>query len=243
MSALKTQLKEAKTQVRTLRVEIDAIATRLAAPYKQLTSSCAEAKTLLDECMDLELELVKLRSKGIARSAPANTSPAMLSANQLQEEVDVESMDLEVLPPVGTLTEEEAERFCERQEEALAQVEESNGNLDTLMTQLKNDTKTAIKAVDRLSSEHHSAEKLAREAQQLGIGGKKRDKEVERVCASHSATLALLKSLVGLKSAEAPTDTVLKLVYLVPSVGCELGVKLNFAVPGGRLVSVEVSCR
>lgn len=169
MFAAKAQLKEAKQVVRSLRADIDTLADKVAVPFKQLNDDCAEAKALLDECADLELELAKMKSEGGAAGAVT--------------ELDVEDMELEVLPPVGTLTEHEAERFCERQEEALVQLEDENANLDTLMARLRGDAKQAIKAVDRLASERHVAERQAREAREMGIGGRKRDKEVERACA------------------------------------------------------------
>lgn len=226
-AALKSQLKEAKSQVRSLRAAIDDLATRLAEPYRHLTTSCSEAKALLDECMDLELELVKIKSE---RGIP----------DESDGDVDVEKMDLETLPPVGTLTETEADRFCARQEEALAELEDANANLEEVMNRIRGDAKAANKAVNRLSSENSVAERQAREAQQLGVGGKKRDKEVERVCASHSATLSLLKALVGLRNVDAPSDTQLRLTYVSPADGTELELALHFDEPGGRVVRLEV---
>lgn len=226
MFAAKAQLKQAKQNVRTLRSEVDTLSQRVAEPYCQLDSSCAEAKALLDECMDLELELVRLKNEG--GSVGAIT------------ELDVEEMDLETLPPVGTLTSTEAERFCERQEEELVALEESNSHVDSLMSRLRSDAKSAIRDVDRLSSEKNGAERSAREALELGVGGRKRDKEVERVCASHSATLALLRSLLGLRRIEAPDDKRLHLVYLSSADGCELALVLHFDRPGGKLTSIEL---
>lgn len=225
MYAAKTQLKEAKYTARTLRSEIDSIADDLAEPYHRLSESCAEAKALLDECTDLELELVKIKNE---RGAGGLT------------ELDVEDMELETLPPVGTLTTSEAERFCERQEDELVALEEANDHLDSLMTRLRGEAKTAIKDVDRLSSERISAERAAREAEELGVGGRKRDKQVERVCASHSATLALLKSLLGLRRIEAIDERTLSLIYVSSLDGCELSLGLRFDQPGGRLINVEL---
>lgn len=225
MLRAKTQLKEAKQVVRSLRHDVDSLAQRVAQPYHALSASCAEAKSLLDECMDLELELVKMKEESGAAGIT---------------DVDVEDMDLETLPPVGTLTSAEAERFCERQEEELVALEESNTHVDALMARLRSDAKAAIKDVDRLSSEKNAAERAAREARELGVGGRKRDRHVEAACASHSATLALLKGLLGLRRIEAPDEKRLNLVYVSSADGCELSLCLQFDRPGGRLRSVEL---
>lgn len=170
MFAAKAQLKQGKQIVRALRAENDAIAARVAVPFMQIQHDSAEAKALLDEIDDLELELVKIKSEGGANGSSGVT------------ELDVEEMDLEALPPVGSLTEQEAVRFIERQEEGMAQLEDENSNADEIMKRLRSDTKAAIKAVDRLASESHVAERQAKEAREMGVGGKKRDKEVERIC-------------------------------------------------------------
>lgn len=169
MFAAKAQLKQGKQIVRALRAENDAIAARVAVPFMQIQHDSAEAKALLDEIDDLELELVKIKSEGGANGSGVT-------------ELDVEEMDLEALPPVGSLTEQEAVRFIERQEEGMAQLEDENSNADEIMKRLRSDTKAAIKAVDRLASESHVAERQAKEAREMGVGGKKRDKEVERIC-------------------------------------------------------------
>lgn len=225
MLAAKALLKEAKHNARNLREDIDSLTETLAQPYRKLSESCAEAKSLLNECMDLELELVKIKNE---------RGPGALT------EIDVNEMELENLPSVGSLTTEEAERFCERQDEELVALEESNDHLDSLMSRLRADAKAAIKDVDRLSSEKNNAERSAREAQALGIDGKKRDKQVEKACTSHAATLALLKSLLGLRRIEAIDDNTLDLHYVLTSDGCELELKLKFDQPGGRLVNVEL---
>lgn len=178
MYQAKAQLKEAKQTVRSLRTEVDQLAERVSVPYKQLDRDCAEAKQLLDECMDLELELVRMKSENSNRASTGGDGGGVFDVVDL----DVETTDLEVLPPVGTLTEREAERFIERQEAALIQLEDENAQLDLLMTRLSADAKDAVKKVDKLGSEKRVAERQAKEAKSMGVGGKKRDREVERIC-------------------------------------------------------------
>ncbi|PWN19514.1 hypothetical protein BCV69DRAFT_284140 [Microstroma glucosiphilum] len=228
MFAAKAQLKQGKQIVRALRAENDAIAARVSVPFMQIQNDSAEAKALLDEIDDLELELVKIKSEGGTNGSAGVT------------ELDVEEMDLEALPPVGSLTEQEAVRFIERQEEGMAQLEDENSNADEIMKRLRSDTKAAIKAVDRLASESHVAERQAKEAREMGVGGKKRDKEVERICGNHIATLGLLRSLFGLRRIEALEDNRISLAWVSEKNGCEMSVVLQFDQPGGKLESVEL---
>lgn len=225
MYVAKAQLKEAKAVVRGLRAEVDDLADKLSVPYKQLEADSQEARALLSEIMDLELQLTKAKSE---------------SANGGLLDVDVEEMNIDILPPVGTLTQSEATRFIERQEATMISLEEDNERLDKVREHLRSETKSAIKNVDRLNSEKHTAERLAREAMEMGIGGKKRDKEVERVCANHSATLLLLRSLFGLRRISALNDRSIELVWISTRSGCELGLVLTFDQPGGRLEWIEL---
>lgn len=230
MLALKAQLKQAKTQVRSLRSDIDSLTTQAARPYVTLTTSCNEAKSLLDECMDLELEVAKFTSSSAAPSSSSTSQPS------------VDHLDLESLPSVGTLTATEADAFCTRQEEALSALEESNTALDAEFTALKHEFKSSVKTVDRLENEVSHVAKQSN-AIQGGLG--KRDDKVEKVCMSHLATLDVFKSLIGLKKMEARGDTRLRLTYAthVATGEAEYILQLNFDQPGGRLVDVEVRLR
>ncbi|CAO1626377.1 unnamed protein product [Sympodiomycopsis kandeliae] len=226
MFALKSQLKEAKTVVRALRSEIDDLATRLATPYRQLVTSSAEAKSLLDECMDLELELVKIKSKG---------------GNLIDN--DVENLDLDQLPSVGSLTEHEAIRFLERQEDNLTELEDLNSQLETSTNTVRLDLKERIKTVDRLHLELNSLLKQVQESEPQS-SATERDVEMENRCENLSSQLNLLKGLIGLKSIEKSTrgENGLRLKYTLPSDdGFQICLDLFFDQPtGGRISSIEL---
>ncbi len=148
--------------MRALRASIDELADLLAEPYAHLEAQQAEARALIGEINDMELELAQTRAlTGSGAGAGSRW--------------DVHS----TLPPrVGTLTLEEAEQLNEEQLEQMQLLEEATSGAARLAKEKQRELASALRAVERLSLERKREEKYAEE---VGKDGG-RDFEVEQLC-------------------------------------------------------------
>lgn len=97
-----------------------------------------------------------------------------------------------------------------------------------------------MQRLDRLQIDHKAAE-----SQLQVVKKQKKDIKAEKACKSYSATLTILKSLIGVVSIEAPSPTVLRCVYKVQgdkarSFCAEVAVLIHFVTPGGRIGRYEM---
>lgn len=191
---LKTQLTEAKAEVRGLRKEVDAAAEQLFEPWKEVERDSREAELLIKEIGDMELELAKIR----AQSHGKGRNVAAIAARD------------------GPLTTSEAEDYCDMQVEEMTAVEAKTTNMKKAIEATKKDLASSLRALDRINAERSLAEKYANEAKLgMGVDGG-RDLETERLCASHAATISLLRSLLGIDEIEAVSSNEIRITYKLP---------------------------
>ncbi|EPQ26548.1 uncharacterized protein PFL1_05870 [Pseudozyma flocculosa PF-1] len=236
--SLKSQLVEAKSLVRSLRAEVDAAAEQLVQPWQQVEQESKEAERLIKEIGDMELELAKIRAQSHGKG-----NIAAIAGRE------------------GPLTTAEAEEVCDAQIQEMTTLEEQTTKAQQSIETTKKQLVTSLKSLDRLNAERSTAEKYAAEAK-LGMGRDGgRDLETEQLCATHTATLALLRSLLGIEQIEAVDADQIKLVYRVPAAeeapkgakgpkrrsktstsGAEgtVTILLRFEEVGGRVAGVEI---
>ncbi|KAN0063360.1 hypothetical protein ACQY0O_004526 [Thecaphora frezii] len=243
--SLKSQLVEAKSLVRSLRAKVDAAAEKLVEPWQQVEQDSKEAEKLVKEIGDMELELAKIRAQSHGKG-----NVAAIAGKE------------------GSLTTAEAEEVCDAQIQEMTTLEERTTAAQQAIEKTKKELVASLKSLDRLNAERSAAEKYAAEAK-LGMGRDGgRDLETERLCASHTTTLALLKSLLGLEEVEAVDGNEIRLVYRLPVVAkrdklidkttrksrrmssksavkesegdSSVAVHLRFQEVGGRIANVEV---
>ncbi|TKY86668.1 hypothetical protein EX895_004308 [Sporisorium graminicola] len=191
---LKTQLTDAKAEVRGLRKEVDAAADELFEPWHEVERDSREAELLIKEIGDMELELAKIR----AQSHGKGGSVAAIAGRD------------------GPLTTSEAEEYCDTQVEEMTAVEAKTTNVRKAIEATKKDIVSSLRALDRINAERSLAEKFANEAKMgMGVDGG-RDLETERLCASHAATISLLRSLLGIDEIEAISANEIRITYKLP---------------------------
>ncbi|PWZ00765.1 hypothetical protein BCV70DRAFT_231569 [Testicularia cyperi] len=191
---LKTQLAEAKMVVRGLRQEVDAAADELFEPWRDVERDTREAETLVKEIADMELELAKIRAQNHGKGG----NVAAIAGRD------------------GPLTTSEAEEYCDKQIEEMTRLESATAQVKRDMEATKKDIVSSLRAVDRINAERSIAEKYANEAKQgMGVDGG-RDLETERLCASHAATIQLLRSLLGIDEIEAVGANEIRITYKLP---------------------------
>ncbi|CDR87169.1 uncharacterized protein SPSC_00295 [Sporisorium scitamineum] len=191
---LKTQLTQAKAEVRGLRKEVDAAADELFEPWHEVERDRREAEVLIKEIGDMELELAKIR----AQSHGKGGNVAAIAGRD------------------GPLTTSEAEEYCDTQVEQMTAVEGKTANVRKAIEATKKDIVSSLRALDRINAERSLAEKFANEAKMgMGVDGG-RDLETERLCASHAATISLLRSLLGIDEIEAVSPNEIRITYKLP---------------------------
>ncbi|SNX83389.1 uncharacterized protein MEPE_02096 [Melanopsichium pennsylvanicum] len=189
--SLKTQLTEAKAEVRGLRKEVDAAADELFEPWQEVERDSREAELLIKEIGDMELELAKIR----ARNHGKGGSVAAIAGRD------------------GPLTTGEAEKYCDMQIQEMTTLEAKTANVKKAIEATKKDLVSSLRALDRINAERSLAEKFANEAKMgMGVDGG-RDFEIERLCASHTATIGLLRSLLGIDDIEAISANEIRITY------------------------------
>ena len=144
------------------------------------------------------------------------------------------------------LTASEAEHMCDAQIQSMTALEDQTASVNRAIEATKKDLVGSLKTLDRLNAERSTAEKYAAEAK-LGGG---RDLETERVCATHSATLHLLRSILGITHVQAADSNTIKLVYRVPNATGAgrkrkpdddyVHLTIAFDEVGGRVTSVDI---
>uniref|UniRef100_V5GNF7 Kinetochore protein Sos7 coiled-coil domain-containing protein n=2 Tax=Kalmanozyma brasiliensis (strain GHG001) TaxID=1365824 RepID=V5GNF7_KALBG len=191
---LKTQLTEAKAEVRGLRKEVDAAADELFEPWQEVDQDSREAEVLIKEIGDMELELAKIR----AQSHGKGGNVAAIAGRD------------------GPLTTTEAEEYLDGQVEEMTALEGKTADVKKAIEATKKDLVSSLRALDRINAERSLAEKFASEAKLgMGVDGG-RDLETERLCASHAATISLLRSLLGIDEIEAISPTEIRITYKLP---------------------------
>lgn len=191
---LKTQLTEAKAEVRGLRKEVDAAADELFEPWQQVERDSREAELLIKEIGDMELELAKIRAQNHGKGG----SVAAIAGRD------------------GPLTTSEAEEYCDVQIQEMTTLEGKTANVKKAIEATKKDLVSSLRALDRINAERSLAEKFANEAKLgMGVDGG-RDLETERLCASHAATISLLRSLLGIDDIEAVSANEIRITYKLP---------------------------
>lgn len=191
---LKTQLTEAKAEVRGLRKEVDAAADELFDPWHEVERDSREAELLIKEIGDMELELAKIRAQNHGKGG----SVAAIAGRD------------------GPLTTTEAEEYCDAQIQEMTNLEVKTANVKKAIETTKKDLVSSLRSLDRINAERSLAEKYANEAKMgMGVDGG-RDLETERLCASHAATISLLRSLLGIDEIEAISPTEIRITYKLP---------------------------
>ncbi|SPO22982.1 uncharacterized protein UTRI_01660 [Ustilago trichophora] len=191
---LKTQLTEAKAEVRGLRKEVDAAADQLFEPWQEVESDSREAELLIKEIGDMELELAKIRAQNHGKGG----SVAAIAGRD------------------GPLTTTEAEEHCDTQIQEMTTLEGKTTDVKKAIEATKKDLVSSLRALDRINAERSLAEKFANEAKMgMGVDGG-RDLETERLCASHAATISLLRSLLGIDEIEAVSPNEIRITYKLP---------------------------
>ncbi|GAC96468.1 hypothetical protein PHSY_004048 [Pseudozyma hubeiensis SY62] len=191
---LKTQLTEAKAEVRSLRKQVDAAAEELFEPWHEVERDSREAEVLIKEIGDMELELAKIRAQSHGKGGNVAT---------------IAGRD-------GPLTTSEAEEYCDTQVEEMTAVEGKTTSVNKAIEATKKDLVSSLRALDRINAERSLAEKFANEAKMgMGVDGG-RDLETERLCASHAATISLLRSLLGIDEIEAVSANEIRVTYKLP---------------------------
>ncbi len=191
---LKTQLTDAKAEVRGLRKEVDAAADELFEPWQEVDRDSREAELLIKEIGDMELELAKIR----AQSHGKGGNVAAIAGRE------------------GPLTTSEAEEYCDAQVEEMTALEGKTADVKKAIEVTKKDLVSSLRALDRINAERSLAEKFAADAKMgMGVDGG-RDLETERLCASHAATIGLLRSLLGIDEIEAISPTEIRITYKLP---------------------------
>ena len=95
-------------------------------------------------------------------------------------------------------------------------VEATTTNMKKAIEATKKDLASSLRALDRINAERSLAEKYANEAKLgMGVDGG-RDLETERLCASHAATISLLRSLLGIDEIEAVSSNEIRITYKLP---------------------------
>ena len=192
--ALKTQLTDAKAEVRALRKEVDAAADELFEPWQQVERDSREAEQLIKEIGDMELELAKIRAQNHGKGG----NVAAIAGRD------------------GPLTTSEAEEYCDAQIQDMTALEGKTTDVKRAIETTKKDLVSSLRALDRINAERSLAEKFANEAKMgMGVDGG-RDLETERLCASHIATISLLKSLLGVDEIEAVAANEIRITYKLP---------------------------
>ncbi len=116
----------------------------------------------------------------------------------------------------GPLTTSEAEEYCDAQIAEMTTVEGKTANVKKAIEGTKKDLVSSLRALDRINAERSLAEKFANEAKLgMGVDGG-RDLETERLCASHAATISLLRSLLGIDEIEAISPQEIRITYKLP---------------------------
>ncbi|KAJ1028759.1 hypothetical protein NDA16_001924 [Ustilago loliicola] len=191
---LKNQLTEAKAEVRGLRKEVDAAADELFEPWQQVERDSREAEVLIKEIGDMELELAKIRAQNHGKGG----SVAAIAGRD------------------GPLTTTEAEEYCDTQIQEMTTLEGKTANVKKAVENTKKDLVSSLRALDRINAERSLAEKFANEAKMgMGVDGG-RDLETESLCASHAATISLLRSLLGIDEIEAISANEIRITYKLP---------------------------
>ncbi|CCF53654.1 hypothetical protein NDA11_001671 [Ustilago hordei] len=188
---LKNQLTQAKAEVRGLRKEVDAAADELFQPWAQVERDSREAEILIKEIGDMELELAKIRAQNHGKGG----SVAAIAGRD------------------GPLTSTEAEEYCDTQIQQMTTLEGKTANVKKAIENTKKDLVSSLRALDRINAERSLADKFANEAKMgMGVDGG-RDLQTERLCASHAATISLLRSLLGIDEIEAISANEIRITY------------------------------
>ncbi|KAI3477282.1 hypothetical protein L1887_61057 [Cichorium endivia] len=203
--ALKTQLTDAKAEVRALRKEVDAAADELFEPWQQVERDSREAEQLIKEIGDMELELAKIRAQNHGKGGIV----AAIAGRD------------------GPLTTSEAEEYCDAQIGDMTALEGKTTDVKRAIETTKKDLVSSLRALDRINAERSLAEKFANEAKMgMGLDGG-RDLETERLCASHIATIGLLKSLLGVDEIEAISANEIRITYKLPLDSAALNAQMQ----------------
>lgn len=191
---LKTQLTQAKAEVRALRKEVDAAADELFEPWQEVERDSREAELLIKEIGDMELELAKIRAQNHGKGGSVAT---------------IAGRD-------GPLTTTEAEEYCDTQVQEMTALEGKTANIKKAIESTKKDLVSSLRSLDRINAERSLAEKFANEAKMgMGVDGG-RDLETERLCASHAATIGLLRSLLGIEDIMTVSANEIRITYKLP---------------------------
>ncbi|KDN46783.1 hypothetical protein K437DRAFT_104068 [Tilletiaria anomala UBC 951] len=213
----KADLKAGKDTIRKLRTGIDEVSDSMVHPYAELEEQSDEAKALISNIRDMELELAKIR-------ATTGSSKTRFDINS------------NVAPKMGTMTLEEAEAFNEEQLMQMQILQESTTTAQALTKEKQKELASTMRAVERLNVERKREEKYAEEVKESN-----RDREVEELCENRVATLNLLKGTLGISTIEAHSDTELRITFLPQaSAAAEtepIKLVLQYDVAGGKLQS------
>lgn len=231
----KRELAQAKANVRAITAEIAHEVQLLSHPWSQLESQATEAKQLVDQVADMELELAKIRATSgrsrrrsstgrkstslLDKETTLATAPTTTTTTTIGEDEDEDALpgaadvDATVPPPVGTLTVREAETFCEAQ---LERMQDLAAETETITLQTRQAEAALAQALKR--AERKASEAKSHEAQLEEMRAGARDWNIEQLCTTRSAMLRVFHSALGLIEFQRPTPHELHLTYAVPSV-------------------------